>query len=276
MDIALNPDLSKQHTLTENNGWYDARVDINLIREPKRFIYIFTVSKRGFTIERPPLFPMLHVPACGPDQRYRMVAKIPDPFNQAVMNTENWRIRGEAHDGLRVAIDLINPNNITNDPDWEVPVKFAGALNTGTGCDLSRQGVFLSLGEEPSIQQIEKAEKKVHGYYEWLRSGPEVGIELMDEKDARYAASMNKDYGMMADYFGLTYPWHGKKAAMVECPNCGERIAKGAPWHVSSLGPCINDWKAAVRAGIKKTDEVPGEILAEWTAPKPSEGKARR
>lgn len=268
MTITINKALSDAETHKMNGGWYDPTIDINLIREPKRFVYIFSISKREFVIERPPLHPTLRIPRCLPDERVKMVAKIPDPYNQAIQDPYSGRLVGAAHDGLRVAIDLVNPNNITNNVDWECPVQHAGEIATGHGCDLSRQGLFISLSENPSIQEVEKAEKKRHAYYDHLRRE----IDLMNEKDANYAASMNKDYGMMADYFGLSYPWHKVMKPMVACENCGDRIPQGAPWHVTPFGACITRWDLAVKAGLKKKEDVPEDYV--WT--KPSGQKAGR
>jgi hypothetical protein len=259
MTIEINPVTSAKETQAQNSVW-DSGVDINLMRDPKRMIHIFTVAKRAFTINRPPLHPIVHVPACGPAERWKPVMHVPDPFTQGVRSTESWQLEGKAHDGWRVAIDLLNPNNITTNPDWECPDTYKGLIATGYGCDLFEQGLFLSLSEVPSEAEIAKAESRRHKYYERLRRQ----IETMQDADVKVAVQSNQDFDLMADYFGIEYSWHKRMTAMVSCPNCQEKIAMGAAWHVSGGVHCVNDWKKAVDAGIKKKEDVP-DAKKWWT-----------
>lgn len=265
MSVEIKEAYSKQQTLEANiSTWYDPTIDINLLREPKRFVHIYTVSKRDFFIQRPPLFPGLKVPACAASDRYRKVASIPDPFNQAVQDVNNGRMVGTAHDGLRVAIDLVNPNNITTNFDWEVPVEALNLIATGHGCDLSQQGVFISLSDPPQEIQITKAEAKRRKYYEFLRTT----IDQQTEKDALTLVAGNIDFHLMADFFGLTYPWHKVMTAFVTCANCQERVPEGAAFHKLGDSICVLDWKKAVSAGIKKKEDVPEDHI--WWDSKPS------
>lgn len=253
--MRLLEDESRAETAKANSLWYDPRLDLNLVRKPERFIYVYSISKKGFTIERPPLFPCVRVPACSASERFKMVAKIPDPFVQAIQNTENGRLRGEAHDGLRVAIDLINPNNLSSDPDWVCPDHLQGLVATGYGCDLSKQGLFVSLTPEPTEDELKKAEAKRHKYYDGLRRE----IELTPEREVVAKVYMNDDFGMMADYFGIEYTWHKKQTAFASCPNCDARIPMGVAFHQMGNVICVLDWKRAVDAGVKSKADVPDE-----------------
>jgi hypothetical protein len=262
MTIEVNQQASDNMMLASNVEWCDPRVDPNLVRKPERFIHLFTVSKREFIIERPPLHPYLRVPACKPQERYKLVAHVPDPFTQAVRD-DNGRLKGEAHSGIRVAIDLVNPNNITTNIDWECPDQYQGEVTTGYGCDLSRQGLFLSLNEVPLEAEIVKAEKKRHNYYDGLRRTA-VLLESTNPKELALTVEQNKDYHLMADFFGLEFPWHKTMKVMVTCPNCQEKVSEGAAYHFVSGNKCILDWKKTVLAGMAKREDVPEEL--QWWA----------
>lgn len=272
MSVEVKEVFSKQQTKEANEQtWYDPRIDINLIRDPKRFIYVGTVSKRNFDIERPPLFPKLRVPACAPTERFKMVAKVPDPFNQAIQDTDNGRLRGVAHDGLRVAIDLVNPNNISTNFDWVCPPEAANEVATGYGCDLSKQGVFISLEWPPLEDTLAKAEQRRYNMYESMRRS----IDRQNEKDALEMVAMNSDFDMMADFFGLTYTWHKKMQALITCPNCMGQAPQGAAFHKVGDAICVIDWRKAVGAGVKKKEDVP-EDARWWSEDEPKSSGSRR
>lgn len=272
MSVEVKEAFSKQQTKEANEQtWYDPRIDINLLRDPKRFIYVGTVSKRGFVIERPPLHPRLRVPACDPTERYKMVCQVADPMNQAVQNTDNGRLRGEAHDGLRVAIDLVNPSNISNNFDWVCPPELANEIATGQGCDLSKQGLFVSLAWPPTEGTLIKAEQRRYDHYDWLRKT----IDRLPEKEALAMVAMDSDFDMMADFFGLTYTWHKKMQALITCPNCMGQAPQGAAFHKVGDAICVIDWRKAVGAGVKKKEDVP-EDARWWSEDEPRSSGSRR
>lgn len=261
MTITINPQRSAEMTAASNATWYDPNLDLSLNRAPDRYVNIFTISKRKFTIERPPLFPLVHVPACEPGEDYRLVFRVPHPFTQQVIEAENGRVRGVLSDGWRAAIDLVNPNNITINPDWTVPENVASEIATGHGCDLSKQGLFPSWNDVPTKEELDKARAKRHAYYEGLRKQA-VLLEKTKPSELATIIEGNNDFHLMADYFGIETAWHTAMGAKINCPNCGEKINEGVNFHKLGDSLCVLDWRAAVKAGVRKRDDVPED--ARW------------
>lgn len=260
-----DPDV-QERMLKVNAGTWDPRIDRNMLREPDRMIHIFSVSKRSFVIDRAPLWVKLHLRGCGPDERFVPVAHIPDPLMQKVHNTENGRYRGEAHDGLRVAIDLLNPNNPTNDPDWNPSPELAAAFGSSKGCDLFAQGLFISLSEEPTEKEIARAEERRNRRYRALIAQAD-SLEQINRKELEefLKGEDGTDLRMALDFFGETRAYHKPMIAVRSCPNCGESIKNGVGFHLlPNNAYCINNWPKAVEAGVKTKSDVPAH-LRWWT-----------
>jgi hypothetical protein len=258
----LNHPESREKTAAANTQWFDPRIDRNMLRAPDRMIHVFSTSPREFRIDRAPLWSKLVLRGCRPGERCVVVAHIPDPMIQAVHNTENGRQRGEAHDGWRAAIDLLNPNNPTNDPDWNPGPEMAAFFGTSAGADLFAQGLFLSLNETATEEEIAKAEKRREKRYLSLIAHAD-SLEQTEPKDlAEFLKSADGlDLRLALDYFGEERAYHKKRVANRLCPNCGESIKTGVGFHKSAaLGViCVLDWKAAVDAGVKTRSDVPDD-----------------
>jgi hypothetical protein len=260
-----------------NAGTWDPRIDRNMLREPDRMIHVFSVSKRSFVVDRAPLWIKLHLRGCGKDERYVPVAHIPDPLIQAVHNTENGRKRGEAHDGLRAAIDLLNPNNPTNDPDWNPSPEMAALFGSSKGCDLFAQGLFISLREVPTEAEIARAEERRNGRYRGLIAQAD-SLEQTNRKDLEemLRGEDGTDLRMALDFFGEQRAYHKPMIATRACPNCGEAIKSGVAFHMLPNNQyCVNDWPRAVAAGVKTKSDVP-ENLRWWEDDEPARQTSAR
>lgn len=257
-------DPKVQELITQHNsGRFNPEVDRNMQRAPDRMIHIFSISRRSFTIKRPPLFLNVHLRACGKDERYVPVAHIPDPLMQAVHDIEKGRQRGEANDGMLCAIELLNPNNPTYDPDWNPPAEMAAAFSSSKGCDLFQQGLFISLHEEPLEREIAMAEKRRERFYKGLIAHAD-SLEETNRKELEefIRGEDGADLRLALDFFGEKRSYHKPMIATRSCPNCGDDIKTGVAFHKSeSLGIiCILDWQRAVAAGIKTKSDVPEEL----------------
>src|ERR1700678_2406309 len=107
---ALGEKSSRVLTEAQNRMWSGGGIDRNITRKPDHYVYLFTVSKRAFTIERPPLFPHITVPACGPQEEWKLFMAVPDPVMQPIMDWDKGRnvAAPDPPDAVRVAVDLIN------------------------------------------------------------------------------------------------------------------------------------------------------------------------
>src|ERR1700743_3048957 len=255
---------SKEMTARENLRVNPTGMDRNLTRKPDRYIYIFSVSQKPLKIERPPLYPNLTIPAVKKGQKWVLPAAIPDPQPQAIKDEDKGRIVLAPdpidYSGLRVAVDLIDPNNLGYSLDWSCPEDAVAFVQTGAGCNLALQGVFLDFTPEPSEAELEKALKRRHKYYDGLRRNATL-LEKTDPKKLADEGFFNEDYHFMADYFGLEYSWHSALNQTVACQNCGERIKEGIAFHGAGDTICIIDPKRAFLAG-KISKKQYDEILA--------------
>jgi hypothetical protein len=250
-----------------NSGRFNPEVDRNMQRAPDRMIHIFSISRRSFTIKRPPLFLNVHLQACPKDERYVPVAHIPDPLMQAVHDVEKARQRGEANDGMLCAIELLNPNNPTYDPDWNPPAEMAAAFSSSKGCDLFQQGLFISLSEVPSEREIAQAEKRRERYYKGLIAHAD-SLEETNRKELEefIRGEDGTDLRLALDFFGEKRSYHKPMTATRTCPNCADDVKAGVAFHKNeALGViCVLDWPRAVAAGVKTKSDVP-EHLRWWT-----------
>lgn len=273
----------QQKMLQLNAGTWDPRIDRNMLRDPDRWIHIFSVSKRSFIVNRAPLWVKLHLQACTHGERYVAVAHVPDPLMQKVHNTENGRYRGEAHDGLRCAIDLLNPNNPSFDPDWSPAPEVAAMFGSSRGCDLFAQGLFISLNEVPSEAEITKAEERRNRRYRALIAQAD-SLEQVNRKELEefLKGEDGTDLRMALDFYGEQRQYHKPMIATKTCPNCGESIKSGVAFHLlANNAYCINDWRKAVDAGIKTKSDVPvnlrwfDEEADEEAAPSSAKGRPK-
>lgn len=262
-----------------NAGTWDPRVDRNILRPPERMIHVFSVSRRSFVVDRAPLWVKMHLRGCKAGERYVPVAHVPDPLVQIVHNTENGRRLGEAHDGMRCAIDLLNPNNPTTDPDWQAPAELAALFGSSKGCNLFAQGLFISTREVPYEAEIAKAEARRDARFRTLIAHAD-SLEQTNRRELEefLRGEDGADLKMALDFYGEQRAYHKPMVATRPCPNCGEAIKIGVAFHKSEvLGElCVLDWKIAVRAGVKKKIDVPDDLRwwEEEREPKTAAGTA--
>src|SRR5579872_1493028 len=229
-------------------------LDPMLIRPTQYLVYLYTVSRREFTIYRPPLIHSLIITACPTGERYRLVRGLPHPFAQPDINPSNGEPIIYYHDARFVAQDICNPDNLSLDQDSYL--KASGDRALGSGVNLSEQGVFWSLNNPPKEEEIAAAEKRRDIYYK----------RLIDQANSLAASDpkalhdiLNQDYHLAAEHFGLDTSWHQVLKPMAECPNCGDKIKPGVAFHNSSVTGmlCIIDRERAKAAGVRVPENSP-------------------
>lgn len=232
-------------------------VDPSQMRKPEFFVYVYSVVDPrpvGKKLRRalPPLVPELDIAELKPGQRYTLVTKIGHPVMQPQMR-ENGERYVDYHDGRRIAQEIVNPDNFTLNQD--APIDPTKTFSEGN--DFGRLGVFWSLNETPTHEEIAKAVARKEAFYRARLDQARV-VETSDPK-ALYQYITTTDH-VAADYFGEEFSWHRKQQKPESCPNCGEPIRAGAAFHRNVDGIiCVIDWKRTVGAGVKTRDDVPVE-----------------
>lgn len=251
-DVIMRPDLSKPMTQGLNNSYLNNNIDPGAFRKPEFEVYLYSVSNKEHHRAIPPMIPGLTFKACPDDKDYVEVAKLSHPFEQADRDVDNGEVRMRFHDARKVAMDLICPDAATMDS--------AFPANSYT-VDLRAQGIFWSMNNPPTEEEVKKARGRVEKYYRTLLERA-TALEYTNPKEL--AERINEDYHLAADYFGEEYSWHKARvrkvtpAAKVACPVCGDDIKAGVAFHRDSEGEyCILDWKRAYDAGRVTKKQVP-------------------
>lgn len=238
---------------------FNVILDGHSMREPRRMIYIFTVSKKARQIRRK-LFPGLNLRGCEMNERYVLCAPIPDPVPEVIKNEMTGGSDIKEHNGWRSVIDILNPTNLSNDP-------YLGTANPDffsnrNGNNLIAEGFGMSLNEIPTEEEIRRWEKHRDTRYSWL-SRESQRLAARSKKDLDEFLQTYPDTHMALDALGIKTDWHSPTTVTESCPNCGDDVKQGIAFHQSSAGIlCIIDPAKALRAGAitrKRYDELTAE-----------------
>ena len=237
--------VSRDETMKANPDGFNVIIQGRMIRDPFRYIYVFSTAKRPFGPLKNALFPALNIRGCGPTQRYVMAAKIADPVTQWSPDIERGGQRPDEHDALLAINDLLNPGGASEN------------------CNLIARGLFVSLNEKPTEAEISKAEQaRDQRYLELVSkaqrleaSNPRALNEfLVEEPDV---------YGAM-DALGLKATWHKTPEVTSTCPNCGDQVKTGLAFHKSSVTDrlCVIDAERAYKAKAITREEYEDLVTA--------------
>jgi hypothetical protein len=229
-------------------------MDPELYEPPRRFVYVYSVvDPRPTPLMRylPPLVKNLRIPELKPGERYTLVTKISDPMLQPDYDVDSGQKKVHRHNGLKVAQDIVYPENVTLDQDFQLKPEHVYAEGNNYG----HLGVFWSLNNPPTEEEISKAVARKERYYRALLEQARV-LETSDPKRMNEVLSIN--HHCAADYFGEEFAWHRTAKKPMACDNCGEPIKPGVAFHRSTDGIiCVLDWKRTVDAGVRKPEDVP-------------------
>ena len=217
----------------------------HMMRDPKRMIYIHTVSKRSTPFLTRTLFPKLRLVGCEAGERYVTCAAFGDPIPQASPDQERGGTRIDEHDGWRAAIDLLNPTNLTYNP-------YSGDANPDffanrNGQNLIAEGFWPSLHEVPPEEEIRAAEQRRDKHYRYL-ARESTRLAARSKKDLDEFLQTYPDTYIALDSLGIKTDFHNPAIVTVTCPNCGDAVKQGIAFHQSSAGIlCIIDPARALK-----------------------------
>jgi hypothetical protein len=241
--ITSRPDLSMAEGRAHNNTFDFNTNNYILGRKPDYYVYLFNVSEETYKVARPPIAKEILIPGKKPGQEYGFVGRIPQPLILREENVDASVGRIGTEDARRFAMDIINSENLGFDQDAVMDPRYSFSK----GHDLGKKGVFWSLNEIPTAEEIKKAVNRMEKEYTRLldealaveRSNPQMLREMLTP--AHHAA---------AEYFGQEQSWHGKKSKPMDCPVCGDRVKYGIAYHIDAANElCIIDWARTVKAG---------------------------
>lgn len=247
-------------------------LDPDQVRKPEYMVYLHSISKRSF--EQPhPIYRNVVIPACPKDKRFITFMKITHPVQIPTVNPDNVSgppiLRIET--AIRAALCVCNPSYQGNTlaaqdsppPDW--------AQIASGECDLTRQGVFASMNEEPTEDELKKAEARRLAYYKRIF---EEANGLLRSDPKKLQEVLGTDHHLAAEMFGIDVDWHRVTTPKIECPNCGEKIKENVAFHRVNGELCVLDWERAWLAGAVKKEQVPEP--KKWWKEEKSKDELRR
>jgi hypothetical protein len=224
-----------------------------------RHIHIFSTARRDFPVSH--VYFKGKLQGCHNGERYVKCYSVPDPPQQISIDAERGgkRVEVEPRDeaGWRVAIDILNPNNPSTNPYYQMDAKAAAYFSTGQNVDLIRYGLFPSLNEIPTEQELQKAEEARNKTYEKLVADA-FEEQASNPQGFRVWLRNNPDIYEAAEALGVEADFLTKRAQIKQtCPNCGTSLNAGIAFHMFEGGLCVLDWKRAYEAGRVKKEDVP-------------------
>jgi hypothetical protein len=234
---------------TQNPDLYDPQMP--RMYPIHRHIHIYSVARRSF--------PMKHVyfkgelKGCKNGERYVKCYSVPDPPQQISVDCERGgkRVEVEPRDeaGWRVAIDILNPNNPSLNPYFQPDAQQVALYAVGQNVDLIKYGLFPSLNDPPTEQELERAEAYRDKSYKDLVDEA-FQEQASNPQNFRNWLKSHPDITVAMDALGFKADWHSKQEVKMDCPNCGDSIKAGIAFHKSSAGVlCVLDKERAIAAG---------------------------
>ena len=243
-----NPNLSESMTKSNNQHFNFTLQDYLYGRKPDFYVYLYNVSEQSFDVFRPPLFANIHIPGRKRGEDYARVARFPSPLLAPQGSVDSDEISTNVMDTRRVVMDICNPDNLGFDQNTVI------AKPSNIGNNLSAKGVFWSLNETPTKEEVDAAVKRMEGYYNKVMEKMKA-LETSDPKGL--LDMLGPEAHSAADYFGIETSWHGKRSRPMDCPNCGERIKSGVAFHKSEEGSlCVINWVRTVKAGARSIQQA--------------------
>ena len=200
------------------------------------------------------LFPNLNLRGCEEGERYVLCTKFGDPIPQSSPDQERGGVRIDDNDGWVEAIDMLNPGNFTMEP-------YTGSQNptffeNRSGTNLIAEGVWPSLNETPTEEEIRRAEQARDSHYRFLTKEA-LKLAAKSTKDLNEFLDRYPDTHMAMAHLKLKASWTNSPEVTVGCPNCGEDIKQGLAFHKSGVTDalCIIDPLRAYKAKAITRDE---------------------
>ena len=253
-------DLSTAMTRANNIDWNFSTADYMLSRQADFFVYLFNIAKLEYKVSRLPIIKEMTIPARKEGEKYARVTKLPSPFKMPKGNVDSNDIDIVILDGRRMAMDIVNPDNLSLDQDAVITGSFSVGQNMGN------LGVFWSLNEEPTEAELAAATRRMEKHYRSLLTDAR-SIETSNPQ--ALPAVLTPTLHAAADYFHETFNWHKRETHKENCSRCGMPANFGAPFHaLEGGGLCVGDWDAAIKAGVRSRAQAYEATEDERYAPK--------
>lgn len=246
--------LSAGEMRKQNPDKFNVVMHGRVVRPPIETIWIWSVARRDFKVTHT-LFPAVTLRGCH-DERFVLAGQVTHPVLQACPDLERGGTRIDEHDGWRVAIGLLNPSNVTDDPWLDTR-----GVAVSRGCNLILEGVFPSRNNPPTEHELAKAESLRDERYKFLTQEA-LRLESISKRELDDFLRQNPQTHLAMDALGMEASWHRRSFVTAMCRNCGDTIKPGIAFHQSSAGIlCVLDPERAFKGGAisrKRMEELTG------------------
>jgi hypothetical protein len=171
---------------------------------PKYKVWIYNVSRQQHEIVGHPILAKVIFPAAKEDEDYAVVTSIPRVMRYTKNNVDTSVMDVVFEDGRRVAMDLINPDNLGMDQENATTLYWS----SGGTRDLGAKGVFWSMKNPPGKLEVRLAKKRMEMRYKFLLEQAAT-VQKVDPK--RLKETITPEHHAAANYMGGTYIWHGER-----------------------------------------------------------------
>jgi hypothetical protein len=219
-NVVINQERSNFIAKAQNDAWFPPNItniqnDFGAVHVP---IYIYNVGPLEHKLTHPR---KSLVKACPSDKPYILAGQLEHPFRQ-VRRDQNGEKEVYLSDGYRIATIMLSPSNPGSDQNWSED-------GLAMGANLNNQGVFWSVNNPPTEQELKAAVKRMEDDFT-KELAKMVRIEA-EEGAAAAQGRANYKSRAAADYYQRSFSWHRndqiprKKLSQMECAACGESIS---------------------------------------------------
>ena len=243
-----NAGLSDSMSRANNRTFNFALQDFLMGRKPDYWVYLYSVSADSFDVYRPPLLANLRIAGKPQGKDYTQCARFPQPLLAPQGSVDSDEITISPIDARRFCMDIVNPDNLTLNQDTVI------SKPSNIGNDLGKKGVFWSVNNPPTEEEVKAARARMERYYNTLL---EKARAVVTSDPKALQDLLTPEYHAAADYFGVETGWHAKRSKPMDCPNCGERIKSGVAFHKTEEGSlCVIDWKRTIKSGARSIQQA--------------------
>jgi hypothetical protein len=153
------------------------------------------------------------VPACEPGMRVSKPLVIPSIARSAFVDALDGRIKTDGIQGEKFAEDLLRPLMAgTRESIWS------------SGNNWDEFGVFWTVNEVPTDEEIAKARQKLEKMYQ-------TALAEATDMESKGQTGFTPLMRHAATYFDQDRPWNRTFKKRTECPGCGEPVKEGIILH---------------------------------------------
>lgn len=157
-------------------------------------VWIYNVSRMEHRADHP-LLRNVCIPANTTRKRYTLYTSLPYVVVETQHNIDSNETYGLPSWGKRLAMDLINPDNLGLDQTAELK------YSTGIGRNLGEKGVFWSLNNPPLKAEVDAAVERMEVRYKMLLEKAAIqlneGIHSFNDLVKMYVAEIKRHYPKM-------------------------------------------------------------------------------